>query len=239
MLTYSFATVIIAFVVGDYGHDCSKYSLTPSDQSLVDMMKHYLHTSRKAECPVTPSQQDKSLCQNKYGIQSAFTVARTGNLFDRLEGTFIKTKEEVRTTSVYPVILKMVKHTHTVMVYYMNTEYNINSGTKPSGLSGSLFEKEIPCAVCRRKEKVSVLMIAGRKSCYKEWQSEYSGFLMSEHKTHHNKDFICIDGDAKPMDDRSSRENGALFYPVRAKCDSLRCPPYKDNTEVHCTVCIK
>ena len=32
-------------------HDCKDYDLSASDQSLVDMMKHYLHTSRKEECP--------------------------------------------------------------------------------------------------------------------------------------------------------------------------------------------
>ncbi|XP_071176486.1 uncharacterized protein [Mytilus edulis] len=118
-------------------------------------------------------------------------------------------------------------------------EYEIHADTKPSGLPASLAEKEVPCAVCRRNGRVSVLMIPGRKSCYKGWQSEYSGFLMSEHKTHNNKDFICMDGDAKPLDNRASSENGALVYPIRAKCGSLRCPPYKDDTEVLCTVCTK
>ncbi|OPL33653.1 hypothetical protein AM593_08618, partial [Mytilus galloprovincialis] len=118
-------------------------------------------------------------------------------------------------------------------------EYEITSSSKPSGLPASLTQKEVPCAVCRRKGKVSVLMIPGRKSCYKGWQSEYSGFLISEHITHNNKDYICLDGDAKPLDDRASNENGALIFPVRAKCGSLRCPPYKDNTEVLCTVCTK
>ncbi|VDI73848.1 Hypothetical predicted protein [Mytilus galloprovincialis] len=67
-------------------------------------------------------------------------------------------------------------------------EYQIHSSTKPSGLPASLGEKEVPCAVCRRNGKVSVLMIPGKKSCYKGWQSEYSGFLMSEHIGHNIKD---------------------------------------------------
>ena len=62
---------------------------------------------------------------------------------------------------------------------------------------------------------------------------------MSAHKTHNNKDYVCIDKDAEPYDNKNSDENGALFYPVRAKCGSLRCPPYKDNTEVLCVVCSK
>lgn len=52
-------------------------------------------------------------------------------------------------------------------------------------------------------------------------------------------DYICMDGEAEPLDNRSANENGALFYPIKAKCGSLRCPPYKDNTEVLCTVCSK
>ncbi|OPL33652.1 hypothetical protein AM593_08619, partial [Mytilus galloprovincialis] len=114
-------------------------------------------------------------------------------------------------------------------------EYEIHSSTKPSGLPASLREKEVPCAVCRRRGKVSVLMIPGKKSCYKGWKSEYSGFLMSEYIGHNIKDYICMDGEAETLDNRSSNEEGALFYPVRAKCGSLRCPPYKDNTEVLCT----
>ncbi|XP_063439981.1 uncharacterized protein LOC134721136 [Mytilus trossulus] len=57
MSTFSLAIVIVAFIVRTYGHDCKEYSLTPSDQSLIDMMGYYLHTSRKADCPVTHSKQ--------------------------------------------------------------------------------------------------------------------------------------------------------------------------------------
>ncbi|VDI73846.1 Hypothetical predicted protein, partial [Mytilus galloprovincialis] len=383
MSPFSFATVIVAFVVSTYGHDCTKYSLTPSDQSIIDMMKHYLHTSRKADCPVTTSQQDigvtyvrwgKKTCPEKSDIVytgqvggnyytnkgggsnwlclpndpengKAYSYSNDGlygpeyqihssnnpsgfpaSLYDKevpcsvcrrkgkvsvlmiadfewfleqnvfriqgissdnennnndkryhnfknvkfLTSSSTPAQQDIGVTYVRWGKKACPKNSDTVYTgqaggnYYGNkgggsnylclpsdpengnaysygndglygAEYYINSGTKPSGLTGSLFQKEVPCAVCRRKEKVSVLMIAGRKSCYKGWQSEYSGFLMSEYKTHHNKDFICIDEDAVPFDDRKSSENSASFYPVRAKCGSLRCPPYKDNTEVFCT----
>ncbi|CAC5404809.1 unnamed protein product [Mytilus coruscus] len=215
MPTYSFATVIVAFVVSAYGHDCTKYSLTPSDQSLIDMMKHYLLTSRKADCPLTPSQHGQA----------------GGNYYTNKGGgsNYLCLPSDPENGKAYS---------------YANdglygSEYEIHSSTKPSGLPVSLAEKEVPCAVCRRKEKVSVLMIAGRKSCYKGWKSEYSGFLMSAHKSHNTADYICMDGEAEPLDNRSSNEEGALLYPVKAKCGSLRCPPYKDNTEVLCTVCTK
>ena len=46
------STVIITltFVVAVYGHECKDFNLSASDQSVIDMMKHYLHTSRKTEC---------------------------------------------------------------------------------------------------------------------------------------------------------------------------------------------
>jgi hypothetical protein len=41
--------IMVTFVVG-YGHECKDFKLSASDQSVIDMMKHYLHTSRKTEC---------------------------------------------------------------------------------------------------------------------------------------------------------------------------------------------
>ena len=42
--------IIMTFVVVVYGHECKDFKLSASDQSVIDMMKHYLHTSRKTEC---------------------------------------------------------------------------------------------------------------------------------------------------------------------------------------------
>jgi hypothetical protein len=47
------STVIIILtcvVVVVYGHECNDFKLSAADQSVIDMMKHYLHTSRKTEC---------------------------------------------------------------------------------------------------------------------------------------------------------------------------------------------
>lgn len=41
------------------------------------------------------------------------------------------------------------------------SEYEIASPSKTSGLSSSLFQKEVPCAVCRRRQASSVIMIPG------------------------------------------------------------------------------
>ena len=40
----------MTFVVTVYGHECKDFKLSASDQSVIDMMKHYLHTSRKTDC---------------------------------------------------------------------------------------------------------------------------------------------------------------------------------------------
>ena len=40
-------------------------------------------------------------------------------------------------------------------------EYEVDGNSKPSGLD-NLHQKDVPCAVCRRRGKSSVLMIPGK-----------------------------------------------------------------------------
>ena len=108
-------------------------------------------------------------------------------------------------------------------------EYETDSSAKPSGLD-NLYNKDVPCAVCRRRGKSSVLMIPGKQTCYSGWKAEYTGFLMTEHKNHNNKDYVCVDKDATPVDSDATNSNHALLYAVRTTCGSLRCPPYKNHT---------
>ena len=42
--------IVLTFVVAVYGHQCKDFKLSAADQSVIDMMKQYLHTSRKKEC---------------------------------------------------------------------------------------------------------------------------------------------------------------------------------------------
>jgi hypothetical protein len=42
--------IVLTFVIAVYGDECKDFKLSASDQSVIDMMKHYLHTSRKTEC---------------------------------------------------------------------------------------------------------------------------------------------------------------------------------------------
>jgi hypothetical protein len=43
----------------------------------------------------------------------------------------------------------------------MELKYEVGGATKPSGLD-TLSQKDVPCAVCRRRGMSSVLMIPGK-----------------------------------------------------------------------------
>ena len=61
---------------------------------------------------------------------------------------------------------------------------------------------------------------------------------MTEHKSHsHTKDYVCMDTNAEPIDNDRSNKQGAILYGVRTTCGSLRCPPYKNHTQMLCAVC--
>ena len=116
-------------------------------------------------------------------------------------------------------------------------EYRGDGSPKLSGLD-TLSLKDIPCAVCRRRGKSYVLMIPGKQTCYRGWNAEYTGFLVTAHKSHpHTTDYVCADIDAEPIDNDTSNKEGALFYGVRSTCGSLRCPPYRNHAQMLCVVC--
>ena len=83
-------------------------------------------------------------------------------------------------------------------------------------------------------------LISGRQTCYSGWKAEYTGFLMTENISHNNnKDYVCMDKDAEPIDNDTPNSNGAtcIFNAVRTTCGCLRCPPYKTHTEMLCVAC--
>ena len=49
-------------------------------------------------------------------------------------------------------------------------------------------------------------------------------------------EFACVDRDTEAIAGGSNNENGRLFYPVKTRCGSLKCPPYAADTEVLCVV---
>ena len=45
----STVVIVLTLVVAVYGHECKDFKLSAADQSVIDMIEHYLHTSRKTE----------------------------------------------------------------------------------------------------------------------------------------------------------------------------------------------
>jgi hypothetical protein len=43
----STVVIVLTLVVAVYGHECKDFKLSAADQSVIDMIEHYLHTSRK------------------------------------------------------------------------------------------------------------------------------------------------------------------------------------------------
>jgi hypothetical protein len=101
-----------------------------------------------------------------------------------------------------------------------------------------IAEHDVPCAVCQVKSS-SVVMVPGKNTCFKNFVKEYTGYLMAGHSTHKAaSEYVCVDGEAEPASKSlAQNHNGKLFYFVRAKCGSLKCPPYKEGDDLTCVVC--
>ncbi|XP_052064413.1 short-chain collagen C4-like isoform X2 [Mytilus californianus] len=236
MLLYlAFITATLTVLV--QCHDCKDYDLSASDQSLVDMMKHYLHTSRKEECPpggksstsgVTYVRWGKKGCPN--GVDMIYTGQVGGNYYSNKGGcvNYLCLPNDPENGDALS--------SDNGQLY--GTEYETAGSHKPSGMK-DMRQKEVPCAVCHQRKRSVLLMIPARKTCYKGWTSEYSGYLLTDHKTYSSKEYLCVDKNAEPLDNKTGNEDGALLYGISAKCGSLRCPPYKDATDVRCVVCTK
>ncbi|XP_078697934.1 uncharacterized protein LOC144925716 [Branchiostoma floridae x Branchiostoma belcheri] len=122
--------------------------------------------------------------------------------------------------------------------YMYGAEYQLNTNV-PLG-STSLHDNDVPCAVCYVPTRGSKLMIPARNTCYSGWTREYHGYLMAEHYSHPgSKEFVCVDEQPEVMPGGQANRDGALFYPVEARCGSLPCPNYVDGRELTCVVCTK
>lgn len=123
-------------------------------------------------------------------------------------------------------------------------EYETPYGTFPFqstnvGGGGNLKDYDMLCAVCKSTERTTSLMIPAKKTCPDGWNIEYWGYLTSERHTHKRSEYICVDEAPEADQAGYQNENGALAYPVEAKCGSLPCPPYVDGWELTCVVCTK
>ena len=104
----------------------------------------------------------------------------------------------------------------------------------------NVFNNDVPCAVCHSTLRSSVLMIPGRNHCNNGWKFEYNGKLASGYEGEvAPSQYVCVDSNPEVFERRSADKNGKLFYPVRASCGALPCPPYINNAFLTCVVCSK
>ncbi|XP_066279741.1 uncharacterized protein [Branchiostoma lanceolatum] len=122
--------------------------------------------------------------------------------------------------------------------YMYGAEYQLDTNY-PFG-SRSIHDDDVPCAVCYVPTRGSKLMIPARNTCPTDWTQEYAGYFMAEYYNHPGaKEFVCVDEQPETVPGGHANHNGALFYPVEARCGSLPCPNYVEGRELTCVVCTK
>ena len=85
-----------------------------------------------------------------------------------------------------------------------------------------------------------LFFILARKNCYKGWELEYRGYLMAGYYDYAGGSmYTCVDGNPDTLHGGHANKDGKLFYPVEARCGSLKCPPYVEGRELVCVVCSK
>ena len=227
----STVVIVLTLVVAVYGHACKDVKLSAADQSVIDMMEHYLHTSRKTEC--SDNKLDGGAVYVRWGRKDCpegANIVYSG----QAGGNHYKNKGGGSNYLCLPNDPDNGKPFSFANDVLYGVEYEPYS--LPAGFP-NLRQKEASCAVCRRKGKSSTLMIPGKQTCYSGWKVEYTGFLMTSYKTLNNQDYVCMDKDSEPIDNNTKNNDEGLIYPVRTTCGSLRCPPYKNHTEMLCVVC--
>eukprot|EP00058_Branchiostoma_floridae_P003568 XP_002589056.1 hypothetical protein BRAFLDRAFT_87529 [Branchiostoma floridae] len=122
--------------------------------------------------------------------------------------------------------------------FMWGAEYELDTNV-PFG-STSLHNNDVPCAVCYVPTRGSKLMIPARNTCPTGWTREYHGYLMAGYYNHPGAtEYVCMDEEPDVIPGGHADQNGALFYPVEARCGSLPCPNYVEGRELTCVVCTK
>ena len=125
-------------------------------------------------------------------------------------------------------------NTWTAKLYGVEYEFNGNA------LPRSVFDTEMPCAVCYLPTKSTVFVQPAKYSCPSGWHSEYNGYLFSdaEHSSRGGrKDTICVDLNAQAVPGSAANTNPAPAVMMRATCNGLNCPPYNTGGLLTCAVC--
>ena len=115
------------------------------------------------------------------------------------------------------------------------SEYQLDGGSPLP----NVHQHNVPCAVCYVSTRSVVYVVPAWDYCPSGWTLEYSGYLMTQHYTHHRITFECLDKDPESIPGSAANTNGALFYHVEATCNGIPCPPYDTQKELTCAVCTK
>ncbi|XP_034307834.2 uncharacterized protein [Magallana gigas] len=119
--------------------------------------------------------------------------------------------------------------------FMYGSEYDV-----PTTDFGHANGDDLPCSVCRSTVQSSVLMIPGKSSCYDGWTMQYHGDLVAgHHASSAATQYICLDEHPETLTAGHRNDNGKWFYPVKAVCGALACPPYHNGRYLTCVVCTK
>lgn len=122
---------------------------------------------------------------------------------------------------------------------YQSCAQNDHLFSKENADTSSIYEQDVPCAVCQSTGRTSHVMIPAKTECPYGWVREYFGYLMSSHYEHKRTEWVCVDPAPEVLENGSANMNGALLYFTEVACGSLPCPPYRDGHELTCVVCTK
>ena len=102
---------------------------------------------------------------------------------------------------------------------------------------GSVFQENIPCAVCSGT-KSTILMIPAKVTCPTQWRREYYGYLMAPHSTgNYRSSFICVDKAPEVVPGEAADTDSCDVVHVEATCEGLSCSSYDPEKELTCVVC--
>ena len=128
-------------------------------------------------------------------------------------------------------------HSHYTGLY--SVEYEI-FGSSEAALR-NLVQSDVSCALCYSNSKSVQFMLPARHTCQPGWNTEYSGYMMSEwiRSDRQPTTTICIDEMAQPLPGSAISIDPAVVYVMKATCNGLLCPPYDAGRPLTCAVCTK
>ena len=173
----------------------------------------------------------RTTCNSSAGTQLLYSGRAAGSYYSHSGGgaNYLCLPDD-------PEFLRYTSGVQTYRAYLHGSEYQ-TVDTPPA--FGSMYDHNVPCAVCYTPTRGTVIMIPAKTTCPTSWTREYYGYLMSNRYIHRRTMFECVDRYAESVPGSAGDTNGALFYFTEARCNGIACPPYAEGRELACTVCTK